>query len=134
MSLYLDASALVKLVVREPETAALRRYLRRHRIEHRVTSALSRTEVVRAVFDGRVDTVTRAREVLRGTGLIALDARVLDDAATLAPGTPLRSLDAIHLASARLLGGELRALITYDERMSRAARALGLVTADPGRR
>lgn len=132
MSLYLDASALVKLVAREPETAALRRYLRRHRTEHRVTSALARTEVVRAVFDGRVDTVTRARDVIRGTGLIAVDARVLDDAATLAPGTPLRSLDAIHLASARMLGVDLRAVVTYDGRMADAAAALGLPVAAPG--
>jgi uncharacterized protein len=132
VSLYLDASALVKLVVREPETAALRRYLRRHRTEHRVTSALARTEVVRAVFDGRVDTVTRARDVIRGTGLIAVDARVLDDAATLAPGTPLRSLDAIHLASARLLGADLRAVVTYDGLMADAAAALGLPVAAPG--
>jgi uncharacterized protein len=131
VTLYLDASALVKLVVREPETAALRRYLRRHVSERRVTSALSRTEVVRAVLDVGIEAVARAGETLRSTGLVALDARVLDDAATLAPGTSLRSLDAIHIASARLLGGELRALITYDERQAAVATALGMPVATP---
>jgi uncharacterized protein len=131
VTLYLDASALVKLVVREPETAALRRYLRRNVSERRVTSALSRTEVVRAVLDGGIEAVARARETVRRVGLVALDARVLDDAATLAPGTRLRSLDAIHIASARLLGGELRVLITYDARQAAVATALGMPVATP---
>jgi predicted nucleic acid-binding protein len=56
---------------------------------------------------------------------------VLDRAATLAPASPLRSLDAIHLATAQQLGAELRAVLTYDVRMAGAAMALGLVVASP---
>jgi len=131
VSLYLDASALVKLVQREPETAALRRYLRRHRTERLVTSALSRTEVVRAVLPGGGEALAKARQVVAGTALIAVDAGILDDAATLGPDQLLRTLDAIHLASAQLLGPELRAVITYDHRMSAAASSLGMSVVSP---
>lgn len=131
MSLYLDASALVKLVKREPETAALRRYLRRHSAERLVTSALSRTEVVRAVLPGGGDALATARQVVAGTALILVDAGILDDAAILAPDQLLRTLDAIHLASARLLGPNLRAVVSYDHRMSAAATSLGMAVVSP---
>jgi predicted nucleic acid-binding protein len=60
-----------------------------------------------------------------------MDRDVLDRAATLAPGTLLRSLDAIHLATAQLLGAELRAVVTYDTRMAQAALSLGMSVASP---
>ena len=62
---------------------------------------------------------------------IRVDVRVLDDAGRLVVPTRLRSLDAIHLATARRLGAELRVVVTYDERMSAAATALGLTVAAP---
>jgi predicted nucleic acid-binding protein len=62
---------------------------------------------------------------------INLDRELLDEAAALAPGTVLRSLDAIHLASARAIGSDLRALVSYDQRMNAAAVALGIVVDAP---
>jgi hypothetical protein len=57
---------------------------------------------------------------------------LLDSAATLAPAGQLRSLDAIHLAAAHLVGSDLSALVTYDRRMADAARAVGLNVETPG--
>ncbi|MGH9112406.1 MAG: type II toxin-antitoxin system VapC family toxin [Acidimicrobiales bacterium] len=131
MKLYLDSSAIVKLVQRETESNALRRYLRQHRADEKVTSELARVEVVRAVYSGGDAAIGRARRQLARLYLVSLTRDLLEDAATLAPGTLVRSLDAIHVASAQLLRGELRALVTYDERMTSVARALDLEPAAP---
>lgn len=131
MSVYLDSSALVKLVVREPESDALRRFLRRRATERRFTSALARVEVVRAVAAGGPTAVAHARRQLARVDQLTIDRELLDAAAMLAPGTALRSLDAIHLAAARALGAELRLVLTYDRRMQDAARALGMTVEAP---
>lgn len=128
--LYLDSSAVVKLVNAEAESAALRRFLRRHRARVLTTSALARVEVVRAVAAGGRPAVAHARRQLGRLHLIPLGPRLLDEAAEL-DGTHLRSLDAIHLASARLLGPNLRAVVTYDLRMAAAAADLGLTVETP---
>jgi predicted nucleic acid-binding protein len=132
MRLYLDSSALVKLVQRETESDALRRFLRRHRADHLVTSALARFEVVRAVFIGGPAALAQARRQLSRLDQILLSTEVLDRAATLAPNTQLRSLDAIHLAAAQVVGADLRAVVTYDRRMADAAQDLGLAVERPG--
>ena len=125
---YLDSSALVKLAVEEPETAALRRHLR-HR-GPRVSCAIARVEVVRAVRRHRSGTAGTARAVLAEIDLVAVDDVLLDAAAELAP-LDLRSLDAIHVAAAMALGGRLEAVVTYDDRMRAAAIALGLPVVSP---
>ena len=130
MRIYLDSSALVKLVQREHGSDALRRYLRRHRSDDRVTSALARTEVVRAVLAGGAAAIAQARSHLARTQQIRLGTAVLDSAATLAPDN-LRSLDAVHIASALRVGAGLRALVTYDQRMAAAATAVGLPVEAP---
>jgi predicted nucleic acid-binding protein len=122
----------VKLVQQEVQSAALRQYLRRHRGDGRVTSALARVEVVRAVSGGGVRAIGHARRTLARVDQINLDRWLLDEAATLAPSTMIRSLDAIHLASARLLGSDLRAVVTYDERMVAVASGLRLPVESPG--
>jgi predicted nucleic acid-binding protein len=121
----------VKLVQKEAESEALRRYLRRHRSDERVASALARVEVVRAVQPGGAAAVAKARRQLARVHLVTLDRGLLDRAATIAPGTVLRSLDAIHLASAHLVIADLRALVTYDQRMAGAATAMGYNVAAP---
>ena len=131
MRLYLDSSALVKLVQREAESDALRRYLQAHRSDVRVASELVRVEVVRSVLAGGPAAVSHARRQLARLYLVVIDRDVLDRAATLAPASLRRSLDAIHLATAELLSAELRAILTYDARMAGAAAALGLVVASP---
>jgi uncharacterized protein len=128
---YLDSSALVKLVQREAESDALRAYLRRHRGDERVSSALARVEVVRSVLGGGAAAVVHARRQLARLYLVTLDRDVLDLAATLAPGSIVRTLDAIHLATAQLLAGELRALVTYDVRMAHACTSLGMLVETP---
>jgi predicted nucleic acid-binding protein len=132
MRLYLDSSALVKLVQREKESDALRRFLRRHRADQLVTSALARVEVCRAVLIGGPAALAQARRQLSRLDQILLSTEVLDRAATLAPNVPLRSLDAIHLAAAQVVGTDLRAVVTYDGRMADAARDLGLAVERPG--
>lgn len=131
MRLYLDSSALVKLVQHEPESVALRRFLREQRADHRVTSSLARVEVVRSVLGGGPTAVAHARRQLARVYLVSMDTDVLDRAATLAPASLLRSLDAIHLATAQMLGADVRAVVTYDQRLASAARALGLPVAHP---
>lgn len=131
MRLYLDSSALVKLVKVEPESGALRRFLRRHRTDGRVTSALARVEVVRAVAAGGPAAVAHARRQLARVDQVNIDSVLLDEAATMAPGMMLRSLDAIQLASASSIGADLRAVVTYDRRMADAAAALSLVVEAP---
>jgi uncharacterized protein len=125
---YLDSSALVKLVVAEPESSALRRELRGE--PDRASCTLARVEVVRAVRPHGAAAVTRARRLLRRIDLVQLDDELLDAAAMLDGGV-LRSLDAIHLAAAQTLGDDLDAVITYDERMTTAARLIGLAVRAP---
>jgi predicted nucleic acid-binding protein len=125
---YIDSSALVKLAVREPESAALRRYLARRRLL--VSSALARTEVVRALLPFGLDALRRGREVLARVDLLRVSDRVLDAAGQLEPAD-LRSLDAIHLASAEQFGSDLRGFVTYDERLARAAAGRGFQVVHP---
>lgn len=125
---YVDSSAIVKLVVREPESAALRRYLRRRR--PLVSSALARTEVLRAVLPAGPLVQNRAAQVLGRLELIRLNNRVLDAAGELEPAD-VRSLDAIHLATAKLLGDTLHRLVTYDRRMADAATGLDVDVIAP---
>lgn len=128
MATYLDSSALVKLAVAEPESEALRRYLRRRR--PRVSSALVRTEVLRALLPQGGEILDRGRRVLAGLDLVRVNDRVLDAAGLLLP-MELRSLDAIHLATAQLLADDLDRVVSYDDRMTDAAGQLGLRTARP---
>jgi uncharacterized protein len=125
---YLDSSALVKLAVREPESAALRRYLRRRR--PLITSALARTEVTRALLPLGREAVRRGHDVLARVDQVRITDRVLDAAGTMLP-VELRSLDAIHLATAQQLGADLARVVTYDERMTAAAKQLGVTVARP---
>lgn len=126
---YLDSSAFVKLVVEEGESAALRRHVAEQGARF-VSSALLRTEAMRAVRHADPDTIASMRVALRRVDLVGLDDRILDAAAGLDPAV-LRTLDAIHLATAMALGDDLTAIVSYDERMLEAARVLGLPTESP---
>ena len=128
MATYLDSSAIVKLAVREPESLALRRYLRRR--QPLVSSALARTEVLRALVPAGDEAVARGRNVLERLDLVRVNDRILNSAGVLLP-PELRSLDAIHLATARELGRDLGALVTYDDRMVAAAKRLGYRIVQP---
>lgn len=131
---YLDASALVKLVRDEPETAALRTYLEDADL---VSSELVLTEVPRAIRRAAahdpelpLDRLTeRAADLLEAVALLPLDHPLLTAAGAL-PEPALRALDAIHVAAAIDLG-TIDAFVSYDERLSAAARLAGLRTAAP---
>ncbi len=121
----------MKLVREEDETSALREWLDVRPDQPVITSELGRVEVLRAArrVDGRA--LTEARAVVGDLDLVALDRAVQDLACDI--GDPLlRTLDALHLASALLLNEELTAFVTYDHRLADAAKAAGLVVATPG--
>ncbi|MDP3973180.1 MAG: type II toxin-antitoxin system VapC family toxin [Candidatus Nanopelagicales bacterium] len=130
MSVYLDASALVKLVFAEAESDALRQALRG--VVAPVTSALSEVELMRVAHRGSTEHVTASRRVLSSVNVMSIGPVVIRAAGNLLPGTSLRSLDAIHLATATVTPG-LAAVITYDVRMIDAAAQLGLAWSTPGR-
>ena len=128
-ALYFDSSAFVKIVVDEPGSAALRTFLAAQQARH-VSSALLRTEAIRAVRHLGPDALATVREALRRVDLVAIDDRILDAAGTLEPGI-LRTLDAVHLATALTLGDDLESVVTYDDRMADGARLLGLSMIAP---
>ena len=129
---YLDASALVKLAIREAETDALRDQLLGYAT--RATSRLAAVEVPRALVRRGSESVALGGDAvaaaLEGIIVVELDEAIASVAASLEPAS-LRSLDAIHLATALAMGDELEALITYDDRLADAARAAGLAVIAP---
>lgn len=130
--IYLDSSAIMKLVRSEAETTALIEWLE-HKIEEVViTSELGRVEVLRAARRvGDESVVVQARAVVAELDLITLDRVVQDLACDLAePG--LRTLDALHLASALLIQEHLSTFVAYDQRLASAARGSGLNVVAPG--
>jgi len=127
-AVYLDSSAIVKLAVREPESDALRRHLRRRRPW--VSSSLARTEVLRAFLPGGEQAIAAGRAVLARCDLVRVNDRVLNLAGAMQP-VELRTLDAIHLATAERLGRDISELVIYDERMAGGARQLGYRVSSP---
>jgi predicted nucleic acid-binding protein len=130
--IYLDSCALVKLVAPAPETAALERYLREHADQRHVASALVRTEVRRALRRAEATTkqLATAEKLLGAVITIAIREELLDAAGAF-PEAGLRSLDAIHLATAQTLGPALTAFVTYDRRLLNAVDRANLPTAAP---
>jgi uncharacterized protein len=126
---YLDSSAFVKLIVAEPESQALRRAIARW--PQRASSTLLRAETIRALRrSGNTGQVPAARRLLHAVSMIRIDEPLLDRAADLEPGE-LRTLDAIHLASALQIGQDLGVMIAYDARLTAAAQAYGLAVESP---
>ncbi|MGH2887490.1 MAG: type II toxin-antitoxin system VapC family toxin [Solirubrobacteraceae bacterium] len=129
--IYLDSSALMKLIRMEDETPALRDWLGERPEQPVVSSELGRVEVLRAARRVGGRALTEARAVVGYIDLVPLDRAVQELASDI--GDPLlRTLDALHLASAVLLSGELTVFIAYDQRLTSAAQAAGLVVATPG--
>jgi uncharacterized protein len=123
---YLDASALVKLVIREPESDALAAYLRWTPL---TSSELVLAEVPRAcrLSDDSDDTALRVRTLLGELDLIGVSPDLLE-AASVAPER-LPTLDAIHLVTALRI--DPREFVAYDQRLLAAAETAGLRTASP---
>jgi len=124
---YVDASALVKLVVPESESVQmLRWYVEADRV---VISRVGVVETRRAAARHRHDP-DGLRSLLNSVDVVELDQRVADRAASVGPML-LRALDAIHLAAALEFGDILGAFVTYDDRLAGAARAVGLPVVSP---
>lgn len=124
--MYLDASALTKLVIEEPESASLQTVLQGRSL---MTSRVAVVEVTKSV--ARANPNADASKILALVTLLELDADVASVASTTG-GARLRALDAIHVATALLVGAELEGFITYDARQSEAASAAGLRVIAPG--
>lgn len=125
---FLDTSAYVKLVLGEPEAPALDRALRRWPAH--AGSALLRVEAERACARHGEEWVARARAGLGGYALLPIDDDVLSAAAALRPAA-LRTLDAIHLATALSVGRRLGVLYSYDDRLCDVAAAAGVPVERP---
>lgn len=129
--LYLDSSALVKLVRPEAETDALLKFLSNW--PERISSALARVEVLRAVRRAGVgeSAYERGESIFARIGLVRVDEAVLRGAARLEP-LELGSRDAIHLATALSVGEDLGGIVCYDARLAQAAARSGVATMAPG--
>lgn len=129
--IYLDSSALLKLVFLEPETTELRQWVLDRAGLTLTSSELAKVEVQRGCLRVDVGLLPAARQLLSGISLIPLSGDVINQAGTL--GDPnLRSLDALHLASALSVASELTAFVSYDRRLAAAAAAASLQTVVPG--
>ena len=128
---YLDASALVKVILNEPESAPLAEYLSDWPVL--VTSCISVVEVPRAVRWAGASSGSQAaaRELVADCDQIELDSELRRVAAIVKPEF-LKSLDAIHLASALTVQHLIDAFVTYDRRLAGAARDAGLPVVAPG--
>jgi uncharacterized protein len=131
--IYLDSCALLKLLLPEPETPALRTFLAARGAEGHAASALARTEVTRAPLraDAPPQITDAAEDMLDRLLLIRMTDSVLRAAGRF-PDRHLRSLDAIHLASAEHLEHALTAFVSYDKRLLGAALDRGLPVESPG--
>lgn len=125
--IYVDTSALVKLVIPETESASMREYA----TDTLVTSALTAAELRRTVRRMAPHLMVEAEQVLGQVTQLSIDADVLRSAGGLDPLT-LRTLDAIQLATALRVRDELDAFVAYDSRLLEAARLAGIPTASPG--
>jgi predicted nucleic acid-binding protein len=128
---YADTSAVIKLLVEETHSTALAAFYDARADAEWVSSALLRIEVVRVVTRAMPALLPDARDLLSAFSSIAIDDDIVEGAMN-EPDRSLRSLDAIHLATARVLTPELDSLVTYDDRLIRAATDAGLVTVSPG--
>ena len=129
MAHYLDTSALVKLVVAEAETDALRQWLS-ETPRQAVACDLVRTELMRAVRRVAPDRAARARQVLDGLTLTEVTPSIFEQAGRLDP-VELRTVDAVHLTAALDLGDDLEGVVSYDDRLSAAAERVGVAVISP---
>jgi predicted nucleic acid-binding protein len=127
---YADTSAVIKLLAEEVDSKAFAAFYDAHNDAEWVSSALLRIELTRVVVRAIPALLPDARELLLAFSYIAIDDEIVDGAMC-EPDRGLRSLDAIHLATARILAPELDGLLTYDDRLKKAATDAGLPVVSP---
>lgn len=128
--IYFDTSALVKLVFDETESAALAEWLTHRTDVPKVSSDLSTIELVRTCRRVDENAVEDANLLLGGLDFLHVDRAIVEKAASMVP-TELRSLDAIHLASAISVRSDLAVLVAYDARLCSAASEAGIEVVSP---
>lgn len=128
--IYLDSSALLKLLFEEGESAALAQWISERSSTSVVSSELARVEVVRAARRLDAKVVPAARALMSQLDLIPLNTGLLDGAADVG-GLLLRTLDAIHLASALSIRDDLTAFVAYGNRLIAAAETAGIESIRP---
>jgi predicted nucleic acid-binding protein len=127
---YVDTSAALKLLAEESHSRAFAAFYDDHSRASWISSALLRIEVIRAVGRVMPAALPDARELLLAFDYVTIDDEIVD-AAMNEPDRMLRSLDAIHLATARVLGTDLTGVITYHDRLARAAADAGIPVIAP---
>jgi uncharacterized protein len=129
---YLDTSAFIKLAVAEDRSRQMRRWADAEETRSGAlwSSDLLRTEALRAARRVSEEALEATRDRLDRTALMTITSDTFQRAGELDPAV-LRSLDALHLASALGLGDDLEGVVTYDVRMAEAAKALGLTVVAP---
>jgi uncharacterized protein len=128
--IYLDTSAFLKTVFDEPQSSAIRKYLATVDAPRFVSSALLAVEARRGTLRANPRRLPRVDLALLRVAQIELDGPVIETASRL-PDPMLRALDAIHLATALQIRGDLDIVLTYDQRMLAAAAGHGLPAAAP---
>ena len=126
-NIYIDSSAILKLIVQEKESDAVRSISRARFI----TSEISRVEIIRTVLRNEPKALKAAQGVLKNLNILTIDSATLTQAERLPERTNIRGLDAIHLAAAGKLGLRISVILTYDKQMAKAARELGFEVMAP---
>ena len=130
MSWYADSSALLKLLIVEKESVALTDF-----IDFTMkSSVLTRVEVIRVLHKIAPEKIDRAQIILAGIDLTPLNPAILSMAENFAPSITLKSLDALHIATAIFLDKSVEGVITYDKAMIKNAKELRIKVASPGMR
>ena len=129
MAFVVDSSAIVKLIVDEPNSQNFGNWLKNCKSELFV-SEIAHTEVARAIARVDANLHRQLKTVLERFGIIRVSSQILAIASVLAP-TKLRTLDAIHLASCLILGDDLDGLVTYDDSQTEAAQQNGITVVAP---
>lgn len=127
---YADTSAVIKLLAQEEHSRAFADFYDTETDAEWVSSALLRIELTRVVLRAMPTLLPAVRELALAFSYVAIDDDVVEGAMN-EPDRGLRSLDAIHLATARILGPDLDAFVTYDDRLGQAAQDAGLVLLSP---
>lgn len=125
--IYVDTSALTKLLVAEPESAAMRELAD----SPMITSAITTAELRRAVRRRAPSLAVHVERVIERLTTVAVDAHLLRAAGMVAPDE-LKTLDAIHLATALAVRDDITVFVAYDDRLLSAARLAGIPTESPG--
>lgn len=128
--IYLDTSALVKLVFEEDESSALAEWVTERVEVPKISSDLSIVELLRTCRRFDETALSAATLLLEGIDMLPVGRSIIEQAATVSPNE-LRSLDAIHLASALSVKDHLIAFVAYDSRLCTAALQAGIVVESP---